>query len=152
MRQSRVKSIIYSGLGFPIKLVNVPTKTVFGETVLDINLGKFQRNVLYALVYKHQPLTAAEIRFIRKYFELTTTAFGRCFGVTHAAILKWESGQGCIPATSEVCVRLFVLDRLRAKNDEFGKFYHKITIESLVEQRKMDQQSLLEFDGDLKLA
>ena len=151
-KQTKNKSFIYNDLGFPIKLINVPTKIVFGETVLDINLGKFQRNVLHALAYKSQPLTALEIRFIRKYLELTTTAFGQAFGVTHAAVLKWESGQGHIPPTTELCVRLFVLDRLSAKNEEFGKFYHKITIQSLVQQQKNEQNSLLEFDVNQKLA
>lgn len=154
MKKNRNNKItIYEGLGFPIKLVNVPTKVVLGETVLDINLGKFQRDVLHLVIYKNQSLAPAEIRFIRKYFEMTSTAFGKAFGVTHAAVLKWESGQGRLPPTTELCIRLFVLDRLRAKNDEFGRLYHKIPLESLMERQKEPcDDNLLEFHADQKLA
>lgn len=87
-KQNEHKTFIYGDLGFPIKLINASTRIVFGETVLDINLGKFQRNALQVLVYKSQPLTAVEIRFIRKYSELTTTAFGHALGVTTLPFLS----------------------------------------------------------------
>lgn len=148
-KSHKTETFIYDGLGFPVKLVNVPMKKVFGEWVLDINLGKFQRDILHILAYKNQPLASAELRFIRKYFELTTTAFGKAFGVTHAAVLKWESRQNRIPPTTELCVRLFVLDKLRAKNEEFGRLYHKVTLEALAKHKKEPiSDDLLEFDSD----
>jgi DNA-binding transcriptional regulator YiaG len=64
-------------------------KKVFGEWFLDINLSKLQ-NILRLLVHKTISLTGEEIRFIRKYFEKTTTEFGLIFGATYAAVLKWE--------------------------------------------------------------
>jgi DNA-binding transcriptional regulator YiaG len=154
MKKNRTtETIIYEGLGFPIRLANVPMKKVFGELVLDINLGKFQRDVLHILAYKDHPLNGAEVRFIRKYFELTTTAFGKAFGVTHAAVLKWEAGQGRIPATTELCIRLFILDKLQAKNEEFGKLYHKVTIDSLAQhQKQIEDENPLEFDANQKRA
>jgi hypothetical protein len=149
----KTETFIYYGLGFPVKLINVPMKKVFGEWALDINLGKFQRDILHLLVYKKLPITGTELRFIRKYFELTTTAFGKAFGVTHAAVLKWESGQGRIPPTTEFCVRLFVLDKLRAKNEEFGRLYHRVTIEALAQsQKEPTHADLLEFEPGQKLA
>lgn len=152
-KDCKVETLLYEDLGFPIKLINVPMKKVFGEWILDINLAKLQKNVLHALIYKNGPLRGAELRFIRKYFELTTTAFGKAFGVTHAAVIKWESEQGHIPPTTELCIRLFILDRLRGKNEEFGRLYHKITIESLSEYRKSKQSAdPLEFYTDRKRA
>lgn len=149
----KTETFLYEGLGFPIKLVNVPMRKVFGEWALDINLGKLQRDVLHALIYKIQPLSGAELRFIRIYFELTTTSFGKAFGVTHAAVLKWESGQGNIPPTTELCIRLYALDRLRAKNEEFGRLYHKISIETLSLHKKKKQTiEPLEFYTDRKTA
>lgn len=144
---SNRKSFIYEGLGFPIRLINVPTRDVFGEIILDINLGKFQRNVLHSLVFKESNLTGAEVRFIRKYFEMTTTVFGKAFGVTHAAVLKWESEQGRIPPTTELCIRLFVLDRLQAKNEEFGKLYHRISLEKLSICHKTGISHPIEYDA-----
>lgn len=145
-KNNKKETIIYEGLGFPIKLINVPTKEVLGEVVLDINLGKFQRDILHVLIYKNRPLASLEIRFIRKYFEMTTTAFGKIFGVTHAAVLKWESAQGRIPPTTELCMRLFILDKLRAKNDEFGKLYHLISLQTLALRKKMEDVNPLEYD------
>ncbi len=151
VEENKVETFIYEDLGFPIKLINVPMKKVFGEWAININLGQLQRDMLYLLVYKKFPLTNGELRFIRKYFELTTTAFGKIFGVTHAAVLKWESDKGRVPPTTEFCIRLFVLDRLRAKNEEFGRLYHKITIESLTHQRKAESSTqTLEYHANRK--
>jgi len=144
------ESFIYEDLGFPIRLFNAPLKKIFGEWTLDINLGKFQRDILRLLIYKSQPLSGAELRFVRKYFELTTKVFGKALGVTHAAVLKWESEQGRVPTTTELCIRLFILDKLKAKNEEFGRLYHKVTIERLAEHS--EQSELLEFDAEGKLA
>lgn len=144
-KKARLQTIVYEGLGFPIKLINVPTKEIFGEIVLDINLNKFQRDVLNAMVYKNSSMNGAEIRFIRKYFEMTTTSFGKAFGVTHAAVLKWESNRSRLPPTTELCLRLFILDKLNAKNAEFGKLYHLISVETLSDQSMCNL--LFEFDA-----
>ena len=72
MKQKVIKKYIFEGLGFPIVLINVPMRMMIGEWVLDIDLNLLQKNVLDALIHKSVPLTGAEVRFIRKYFELTT--------------------------------------------------------------------------------
>ena len=152
-KEQKKETFIYEGLGFPIRLVNCPMKKIFGEWVLDINLGQLQRDILRLLVYKNQSLSGTELRFIRKYFELTTTAFGKALGVTHAAVLKWESGQGRIPPTTELCIRLFILDKMKAKNEEFGRLYHKVTIEKLAQRQEIPlHDDLFEFNANQKLA
>jgi DNA-binding transcriptional regulator YiaG len=138
MKQERkVETFTYEDLGFPILLIDCPMKKVFGEWILDINLAQLQLNVLKHLINKDSPLTKDELRFIRKYFEMTTTSFGNVFGVTHAAVLKWETGQVSPHPTTEVYIRLFVLDRLQAKNNEFVRLYHKIRPTDLIKKRKV---------------
>ena len=149
-KRKKVRTFIYEGLGFPIKLNGIPMKKVFGEWCLDINLQDLQRSVLQCLVYKRHPLTSAEIRFIRKYFEMTTSAFGKVFGVSHVTVLKWESGQNRVPSTTDFCIRLFVLDKLQAKNEEFGEFYHAVAVESLSKHRRKSEEPLLELNANLK--
>lgn len=150
-KKGKTQTIIYEGLGFPIRLINAPVKNILGEDVLDINLGKLQRQILHIMVYRNHPLNSAELRFIRKYFEMTTTDFGKAFGVTHVAVLKWESGQSRIPPTTELCIRLFILDKLQAKNEEFGQLYHKVTITALAKHQKESNYSeFLEFDASAK--
>lgn len=136
MDQKIVETFVYHDLGFPIKLVNVPMKKVFGEWFLNINLSKLQKSVLHELVHKAMPLTGAEIRFIRKYFEMTTTEFGDVFGATHAAVLKWEKEESRMNTATEFCVRLYVSDRLFTKDKEFRRLYHEISVNTLAKQRK----------------
>jgi len=134
-KEKKEETFTYQDLGFPIVLVNCPMKKVFGEWMLDINLADLQLNVLRALTRKTSPLNQDELRFIRKYFELTTTEFGKIFGVTHAAVLKWEGGQSHLNPTTEIVIRLFILDRLSARNEDIGKLYHELHIADLVKKR-----------------
>jgi DNA-binding transcriptional regulator YiaG len=136
MSEKKVETFIYEDLGFPIKLINAPMKKIYGQWFLDINLSKFQKSVLLGLVNKPFPLVGEEIRFIRKYFEMTTTDFGHVFGTTHPAVLKWEKKESRMNPATEVYMRLYVLDRLQIKDKEFRRLYHKISIDSLIKHRK----------------
>lgn len=110
-------------------------RKILGEWVLDINLNILQLEVLKMLIHKPTPLQAGELRFIRKYFEMTTTAFGKVFGVSHAAVIKWESGQ--LPALPmDVYIRMYVMDRLNAKNADFGKLFHEVNMAGLAQAKK----------------
>lgn len=131
--ERKVETIIYKDIEFPILLVNCPMKKKFGKFgtwFLDINFEKLQSDLLEMLIRKPAPLTGEEIRFIRKYFEYTTTEFGKAFCVTHSAVLKWENGHLPIP-TTDFYIRLFVLEKLSKKDAEFGKLYREVHIENL---------------------
>ncbi len=131
----KIETFTYEDLGFPIELIDVPMKRVFGEWVLDINLNTLQHEVLKMLIHKPTPLQAGELRFIRKYFEMTTTDFGAVFGVSHAAVLKWEGGQ--LPAPPmDVYIRMYVMDRLNAKDADFGKLFHEVDMAGLAQAKK----------------
>lgn len=123
--ERKQETITYEGLGFPIVLINCPMKKKFGEWFLDINFEKLQKDILEHLVHKPSPLSGAQIRFIRKYFELTTTAFGEEFSVTHSAVLKWENGH-LPPAPTDLCIRLFVLAKLFKEDAAFGRLYKEL--------------------------
>lgn len=135
MNEKKIDTFKYEDLGFPIELIDVPMKRVMGEWVLDINLNTFQQEVLKMLLHKPTPLLASELRFIRKYFEMTTTAFGEVFGVSHAAVIKWENGQ--LPAPPmDLYIRMYVMDRLKAKNADFGKLFHEVNMATLAQAKK----------------
>lgn len=136
MKEKIVARYTYNDLGFPIVLKNVPMKQVFGEWTLNIDLNKLQKDALHVLVHKSVPLTGKELRFIRKYFEMTVTVFGRLLGVTHAAVLKWENDQARLSPATEKYIRLYVLDCLHAKDGEFRSLFKEISIENLADQRK----------------
>ncbi|MGC1878682.1 MAG: hypothetical protein WA347_09385 [Rhabdochlamydiaceae bacterium] len=154
MKNTKTETFIFKGLGFPIKLINVPMKKMVGEWVLDINLNKLQLVVLECLVRKSAPLNGDELKFMRKFLNMSTTDFGKIFGVTHVAVIKWESGKTRINLSTEVCIRLYMFDRLiKAKDKDFRKLYHEINTEMLSKNKneKIDPIAIDNFE-DLKSA
>ncbi len=121
----------YEGLGFPIKLIGVSMKNMCGEWVIDIDMMELQLVVLRYLAYKPTRLTKYELRFIRKFLVLTTSDFGKLFGVTHAAVLQWENGKRRLTPSTEFCIRLRILSHLHAKDKEFRNLYNTVSLEKL---------------------
>jgi DNA-binding transcriptional regulator YiaG len=142
-----VKNYRYEGLGVPIVIKNALFKKAFGDWFLDIDLNKLQKELLNALIHKNVSLNGNEIRFIRKYFEMTTTEFGDLLGVTHPAVLKWEKGKSQIPVATEKYVRLYAYDRMKAKDDEFRKFFSELSIESHFKTQKGKSDKPLQFNA-----
>ena len=153
MSEKKRETIVYKGLGFPIKLIGVPMKKMFDDWVMDIDMTELQLVVLKSLVYKPVPLTKKELTFIRHFLELTTTKFGKLFGVTHSAVIQWENGKRNLSPPLELCIRLFVLNHLHVKDKEFRNLYNKISIEQL-SHRASKHFPPIEIDAseDLKIA
>jgi DNA-binding transcriptional regulator YiaG len=154
MKDTKTETFIYKGLGFPIKLVNVPMKKIYGEWAICINMNKLMVIVLEALVHKPVSLTKDELGFIRSYFAMTTTEFGKKFGVSHVAVLKWENGENRLSPAIECCIRLFILDHLRAKDKEFRAFYKELSLEKLAQPptKKIHPLVVDAAHEDLKIA
>lgn len=88
------------------------------------------------LILKPVPLMGSEIRFIRSFLEMSMLGFGKLFGVTHVAVIKWENDPVHINPTTEVCIRLYVLNHPHVKDKEFRKLYNEIKIEELIKHKK----------------
>lgn len=143
MKHKIEKLCVFEGLGFPIHLTNVPMIEIRGEYVLDIKFNKLQKAVLLHLCHKPTPLTGNEVRFIRKYFSLTTTAFAELFGITHSAVLKWENQENDfarMTPTTEVCLRLKIFEFLHKDPADFKDLYDEIKIPHLAECLKEKQE------------
>jgi transcriptional regulator with XRE-family HTH domain len=146
VKNKKRETFIFKGLGFPIKLINVPMKKVVGEWVLDINFNKLQLAVLCSLIRKPAPLTGDELKFMRKFLNLSTTDFGKIFGVTHVAVVKWESGKTRANLSTDVCIRLYLFDHLiKAKDKDFRNLYHEINPEVL-SKNKNEKIDLIVID------
>lgn len=155
VKDKKKKTFIFEGLGFPIKLMNVPMKKECGDWYIDINMNKLMLVVLEALAHKPVALTKNELNFIRSYLKMTSTEFGKTFGVSHAAVLKWESGKNRISPALEICIRLYILDHLCAKDKEFRALYKDLSLEKLSKQDRMSKIHPLTVDAtteDLKIA
>lgn len=139
MKTKRAKRFVYEGLGFPIVLVNVSLVQKRGMWTPAINYNKLQKEVLLALAHKPMALTGNEIHFIRAYFEMTLENFGKHFGVTHVAVLTWEKmgdKLGKINPTTELCIRLFILEKLKMNNQVFREAFREFDIEGIVKASK----------------
>lgn len=120
------KEVIYEGLGFPIVLRNAPMIDLRGVWALDIDLNILQKAVLLGLAHHPSDLTGNQIRFIRLWLGLTQSEFGKLFGVTHPAVVKWEkegNKSSKITLTTQRDLRLWLLDQLLAKDEDFRKAF-----------------------------
>jgi transcriptional regulator with XRE-family HTH domain len=143
------KEIIYDGLGFPVILHNVPMIELRGVWSLDIDFNILQKVVLLALAHHPADLTGNQIRFIRTWLGLTQIEFGKLFGVTHPAIVKWEKTENKtakMNLSTQRDLRMWLLDQLLTKDDDFRKAFkivHKTEYTS--------KTDLLEFDVPIDL-
>ncbi len=143
MRTKIEKKYVFEGLGFPVHLTNVPMIEMRGEYVLDIDFNKLQKAVLLHLCHKKTPLTGNEVKFIREYFSLNTTEFGRLFGYSHSAVLKWENQGDAIARiapTTEIYLRLHMLTFLNKDALDFKELYNEIRIPELAKYLKPSQR------------
>lgn len=150
----KIKTFTFKGLGFPIKLINVPMKKILGEWCIDINMNKLMLVVLEALAHKPTPLTGDELHFIRSYLEMSMADFGKMFGVSHVAVQKWEAGKNKVSPSLELCIRLHILDHLKAKDNEFRALYKELSLEQLSKNQKVKKIHPLIVDAtdELKIA
>lgn len=144
--EKKRKSMVYRGLGFPLRLINVPMRKVYGKWVFDFSMGEFQEAVLRMIATKQSLLTAAEIRFIMDYFELSYRDFAKLLGVSHAAVVKWEKGKSKMNPHTEISLRLYILNSLKISDKEFRKWYLELSKHRIDEDEA--SQSLLDIDID----
>ncbi len=141
-KNRKTKTFIYKGLGIPVKLINAPMKKAFGEWCLAINMSKLMLLVLEEIIHKPTTLNGDELRYIRTFLEMTTTAFGKVFGVSHVAVLKWEGEKNKASPSMELCIRLYVLNHLHAKDAEFRALYNDISLERLSKSPKAARHTM----------
>ena len=108
-------------------------KKVFGEWVIDIDMNALQIFVFKGLIHKPYPLTGKEMRFMRKFSDMSTTELAKKLGLSHATIVKWEKEQVKIGALQETYIRMFFLEFLKDK--ELIKLYKEITPKRLAEAK-----------------
>lgn len=145
MGQQKIeKEVVYRGLGFPVVLRNVPMIKLRGVWTPDINLNDLQKVVLLALAHHPSDLTGSQIRFIRTWLGLTQSEFGKLFGVTHPAIVKWEKMENKgskMNLTTQRDLRLWLLDQLLARDDDFRKAFkivHMTAYSSIIQPLQFD--------------
>jgi len=131
--ERKKETFIYEGLGFPIELIDTPMKKLVGEWVIDIDLNALQIFVFKGLVHKPYPLSGKEVKFMRKFLEMSTTELGKKLGISHATVVKWEKEQAKISPIQESYIRMFFFECLQS--GELLNLYKEITPEKLAEAK-----------------
>lgn len=67
---SRTDKYIFRGLGFRLKLKNIPVVEYYFEDVLLIDWNRLVRLGILALKRTKRPLTLSEQRFLRKFYTI----------------------------------------------------------------------------------
>lgn len=123
MSNTKRDTVIFKGLGFSIRLVNVPLKKRLGEWTIDIDFDRLQLDVLHLLAKKPTALTGNEIGFIIDYLKMSIRDFAKLFGVTHPAVAKWIKEEAKMNPGTEVCLRFYILNHLKVTDKEFRNLY-----------------------------
>lgn len=106
--KKKTETFIYEGLGFPIKLIDAPMKMVLGHWVIDIDMNILQKFVFKGLIHKSFPLSGKEVKFMRKFLQMSTTDLGKKLGVSHATVVKWEKEDSKMSPMQESYIRIFL--------------------------------------------
>lgn len=141
MNKEKSKKFTYYGLGFPIDLFNFPMKSYWGEEMPDIDYNALKLVVIKLLTKKPIPLTGNEIRFIRQYFKMDYSQFGKQFGQTRQAIAKWESKENdfaMTPPSTELHIRLSILNFLDSNNETFRNVFNELDSNIELKRKKHD--------------
>lgn len=152
MKKNTVKEFEYDGLGFPIVLLNVPLVEIRGVQVPDIDYNQFQKNVLHVLSHQLFPLTGNQIRFIRQFMEMTFSEFASKIGVTHACVINWEKAKNSsakIQPSTEVCIRLLIMDALHVKANEFRDTFRNFNYEEFKSKKNQNSDHYITLDLSL---
>lgn len=116
----------YHGAGYEVIFHHVPMIKIGGEWVVNVSLSDLDRRVFEELPHHSSRLTGNQVRFIRDYADMTLKAFADRFGVSHAAVKKWENfgdGPTNMGWSTEKDIRLFVLMHGEAGASEFRQCY-----------------------------
>jgi DNA-binding transcriptional regulator YiaG len=137
------KGFIYHRLGFPVVLHNFRMKKYWGEEMPDLNYNHLKRAVIELLASKPEPMTGNELRFVRQYFECNYTDFAKHFGQSRQAVAKWESkgdDLSLITPSTELHIRLFILDNLKASNQKFRAAFHQFDQSTALKKKRPKEE------------
>ncbi len=135
-------NVRYMGFGFPVFLLGVDTVEVGdGSSYLDIPHQKLAKSLFLAVLLKQTLLTGAELKFLRKYLDLTQEEFAKLIGAKgHSNIAGWEN-KGQKPTgmveQAEMIARLKLAVEFSDGAIKFEEFYASIVKSGLTKDSKI---------------
>jgi DNA-binding transcriptional regulator YiaG len=105
-------------------------ETPHGSGVRIEDVDGLHKALAHAIVTAKSAFTGDELRFLRKYLQLSQAGVARLLGLSDQSIARWEKGQGAIDPSAERLVRMVVRERLGEDPD---------WIEALEELAELDE-------------
>lgn len=91
-------------------------REVAGETYVSVrDVEDLHQAIALALVCKRKILAGAEIRFIRKYLDLTQRGLSELLVVSDQMVARYEKGQTVLTGPADGILRLLVADHAKGK-------------------------------------
>lgn len=91
--------------------VLVPIKKSQHGDFIDCDYKKVEEAVLKTIIKKNLPITGLEAKFIRHFFGMNMKDFANLFGLTNAAICKWEKKKKALDLPNQIAIRSFVCEQ-----------------------------------------
>ena len=89
-------------------------ETPYGRGIAVENVEGLHRAIASTLVRERVHLTGPEVRFVRKYLEMTQSQLAALLGVEEQSVRRWEKLPR-VPKPADRAVRLLFLDQTRGK-------------------------------------
>lgn len=119
-------------------------RTVAGETYVSVrDVEELHGTIAMALVKRRKVLNGPEIRFIRKYLDLTQRGLAELLVVSDQMVARYEKGQNILSGPADGILRLLVAEH------SGGKVRIREELERIrAVDEEMDADLTFQLDGD----
>jgi putative zinc finger/helix-turn-helix YgiT family protein len=114
-RESGLDNVVLKG----IEIIKCPS--CGNEDPVIPNLDGLLRVLAVAIITSKQPLTGAEVRYLRKYLGMRGEQFARILHTDKSTLSKWETGAVNIGSKSDLLIRAVALNLGRGLRNEAEK-------------------------------
>ena len=143
-RESGLDNVVLKG----IEIIKCPA--CGNEEPIIPNLDGLLRVIAVAIVTNRLPLTGAEVRYLRKYLEMSGDQFARILHTDKSTLSKWETGAVNIGSKSDLLIRsvALILGRgLRDEAERVSRNFEHIDEESTAPPKRIEVDSeTLEYE------
>ncbi len=102
----------YTESGLPnVTLENIEVShcAACGERIVSIErMADLHRSLAFAVASQRSRLSAAEVKFLRKYLGWSSASFAKVMGTAPATVSRWESGKQPMGVVAEHLLRVLV--------------------------------------------
>jgi putative zinc finger/helix-turn-helix YgiT family protein len=143
-RESGLDNVVLKG----IEIVKCPA--CGNEEPIIPNLDGLLRIIAVAIVTNRLPLAGAEVRYLRKYLEMSGEQFARILHTDKSTLSKWETGAVNIGSKSDLLIRAVALNLgrgLRDNAEQITRDFEHIDEESTASPNRIEVDSeTLEYE------